>query len=109
MKILLSIVMFCMIIDPTFAITAKAPTELLPPIDTDSTWAIVAIIRYLILLGTILAVMAVTWGGIGLMLATGDDEKMKKSRKTIIFAFIWVMVSGLAYSIVDIITRAHLN
>ena len=42
-------------------------------------------------------------------MATGDDEKMKKSRKTIIYGFVGLVVAGLAYSIVEIITRAQIN
>jgi hypothetical protein len=34
---------------------------------------------------------------------------MKKSRKTIIYAFVGIVVTWLAYSIVDVITRANLN
>lgn len=59
----------------------------LPEVNTDPGVAIASIIRYFLLLAGILAVMAITWGGINFILSSGDDEKIKKARKTIIYAF----------------------
>ena len=53
--------------------------------------------------------MAITWWGIGFILSTGDDEKMKKARKTIIYAFVGLVVAGLAYAIVEVITKSQIN
>ncbi len=84
--------------------------SLLPYTDTLITpgATIAAIIQYFILLTGILAVMAITWGGIKFVLSTGDDEKMKKARYTVIYAFVGLVVAGLAYSIVEIITKIEL-
>jgi hypothetical protein len=57
----------------------------------------------------VLAVLSITWAGIQLIMSVGDEEKMKKSRKTIIYSFIGVILSGLAYGIVTLLTNIRLN
>lgn len=44
-----------------------------------------------------------------MVLATGEEEKMKKARHTMIYAFIGLFVAGLAYGIVTFITNIKLN
>jgi hypothetical protein len=73
----------------------------LPAINKTPDIAIAAIIQYFILITGVLAVMAIT-------LSTGDDEKMKKARYTIIYAFVGLVVAGLAYSIVEVLTKIKL-
>lgn len=112
MKIILGIIIFCVTVFPAFAIEVTAPngnTPLPSIVTTSPDVAIAAIIRFFLLMTWVLAVMAITWWGIGFVLSTGDDEKMKKSRKTIIYAFVWLVVAGLAYAIVSAITRMQLN
>jgi Type IV secretion system pilin len=91
------------------AITVDPPVGVdLPTINETPDLAIAAIIQYFILITGILAVMAITWWGIKFILSTGDDEKMKKARYTIIYAFVGVVVAGLAYSIVEVLTKIEL-
>jgi hypothetical protein len=86
-----------------------SPTEQLPDINNTPSDAIASIIQFFILITGVLAVMVITWWGIGFIMSTGDDEKMKKSRKTIIYAFVGLVVAWLAYSIVEILTKAHIT
>jgi hypothetical protein len=112
MKLIFAIIVVLLsLVDPIFAIEVVKPGNIDFPAVTEGSpeSAVAAIIRFFILLAWILAVMAITWWGIWFVLATGDDEKMKKSRKTIIYAFVGIVVTWLAYSIVDVITRANLN
>jgi hypothetical protein len=44
-----------------------------------------------------------------MVLATGEEEKFKKARYTIIYAFIGLIVSGLAYGIVSFFTNLKLD
>lgn len=106
---ILSIVVLSLSVDSAFAIEVIKPYNLdLPAINDTPETAIAAIIQYFILITGILAVMAITWGGIKFVLSTGDDEKMKKARYTVIYAFVGLVVAGLAYSIVEIITKIEL-
>lgn len=96
-------------VDSVFAISVTSPLpNMLPDIGTEPGVTIAKIIQYFILLTGILAVMAITWGGIKFVLSTGDDEKMKKARYTVIYAFVGIIVAGLAYSIVEVLTNIKL-
>jgi hypothetical protein len=44
-----------------------------------------------------------------MILATGEEEKFKKARYIMIYAFIWLFVSGLAYAVVIFTTNLQLN
>ncbi len=86
------------------------PTQLLPIIN--SKWAgdaIGAIIVWLIRLTAILAVLAITCGSIQMILAIWEDEKFKKARYTMIYAFIGLVVAGLAYASVNFVTNLKLD
>jgi multisubunit Na+/H+ antiporter MnhB subunit len=60
-------------------------------------------------LTAVLTVLAITWAGIQMILATGEEEKFKKARHTMIYAFIGLLVAGLAYGAVTLITNLQLN
>lgn len=49
---------------------------------------IATIIAWLIEITAVLTILAVTWAAIQMILATGEEEKMKKARYTMIYAFI---------------------
>lgn len=44
-----------------------------------------------------------------MILATGEEEKFKKARYTMIYAFIGLIVAGLAYGVVTFITNLKLD
>jgi uncharacterized membrane protein len=50
--------------------------------------AIGTIISWMIGLTAVLTVLAVTWAGVQMILATGEEEKFKKARYIMIYAFI---------------------
>lgn len=80
-----------------------SPVDGLPNPDGPGTDFLASLIAYMIGVVAILAVIGVTWGGIQLVLATGDDEKIKKGRYTIIYSLIGVLVAGVAYGIVSLV------
>lgn len=41
-----------------------------------------------------------------MVLSTGEDEKLKKARYMLIYSMIGVLLAGLAYLIVDTITKS---
>ncbi len=82
----------------------------LPTINTQSSGdAIGAIIAWFIWLTAVLTVIAITWWGIQMILASGEEEKFKKARYTMIYAFIGLIVAGLAYGAVTFITNLNLD
>ncbi len=81
------------------------PTSVLPQ---PSLWpgeVVASIISFGISATAVLAVIAITWWAIQMILASGEEEKIKKWRKMIIFAFVGLIVAGLAYGVVKIITN----
>ena len=44
-----------------------------------------------------------------MILATGEEEKFKKARYTMIYAFIGLLVAGLAYGAVNFVTNLKLD
>ena len=65
-------------------------------------WNLVA---YAIGIAGVLGVIGVTWWGIQMILSSGEDEKMKKARYILIYSLIGVLVAGLAYGVVDVVSR----
>ena len=57
----------------------------------------------------LLAVLALTYGGILMMLSYGDDGKAKGAKKVITYAIIGIIVSGAAYAIIDAVNSLNLS
>lgn len=92
------------------AIIVSPPTQLLPTINNSKPGeAIGAIIAWLIGLTAVLTVLAITWAGVQMILSTGEEEKFKKARHTMIYAFVGLIVAGLAYGTVNFITNVNLT
>ncbi len=53
---------------------------------------------------TVIAVLFIIYGGIQYITAGGDENTMKSAKKTITTAIIGLVVAGLAYAIVTLIT-----
>lgn len=104
--------LFFLLFQDIFAITMDIdrPTRLLPMPNPDSEAGITIakIISYAISLTAVLAVIAITWWAIQMILASWEEEKVKKSRMMIIYAFVWLLVSGLAYGIVKMVTNLQI-
>lgn len=93
--------------------TPPASPEFYPNIANPSTVGsagdtIGGIIAYGIGLTAILAVIAVTWSGIQMFLAVGDEGKFNKAREMLIYALVGVGLSGLAYLIVRVLSSIDL-
>lgn len=96
------------------AVEVTSPTGNLPwladPNSRESSATVIAsLIRFWILFSAVIAIIAIVWAGIQMILATGEDEKIKKSRKIIMFALIGLVITGLAYAVVDIIANLNLR
>lgn len=66
----------------------------------DGEGAIIHFIQQALGFVTLIAVAYVLWAGFQLITAGGDEERMKKSKTTIIQVVIGIVVMWLAYSIV---------
>jgi hypothetical protein len=71
--------------------------------------AIDSIIAWTIGLTAVLTILAITWAGIQMVLAVWEEEKMKKARYTMIYAFVWLIIAWLAYGMVKFVTNLNLD
>jgi hypothetical protein len=68
-----------------------------------------SIIAYAIGIAWVLGVMGITWWGIQMILSVGEDEKQKKARSIIIYSIVWVILAGLAYGIVSLVSSLKIS
>lgn len=94
----------CMLIQEASALVeVTSPTGLLVSTGDPST-AIASLIAGGIGIAAILGVISLTWAGIQMILAAGDDEKIKKAKQMILYSIVGVVLAGLAYGIVKVIS-----
>jgi hypothetical protein len=105
-------------ISTSLALQIGSPTTLLPgspsmeltQVNSSTAGTFIAnIISWLLGITAVLAVLAVTYAGIQMILATGEEEKFKKARHTMIYAFVGLTVAGLAYATVTFVTHLNLD
>jgi hypothetical protein len=70
---------------------------------TSPVMTLSSIITYAIGIAGILGIISMTWGGIQMVLSTGDDEKLKKGRSIMVYSLVGVILAGLAYTLVKIV------
>lgn len=75
----------------------------------DTPISIAKIIKQAIMFVGIFAVMAITYGGILMMLSYGDESKVKGAKGIIQYALIGIVLSGAAYAIIDAVNSLKLN
>jgi hypothetical protein len=82
-------------------------TQVADPTHLSNTVTLDTLIRYgesaLFAIAVIAALFFLTWGGILWTTSGGDKEKVDKARKTIIYAIIGLVVTVLAYAIVNFV------
>ena len=69
----------------------------------DATTSIVTIIKETIKYVGLLAILAISWGGIQFLTSIGNEEKVKHAKQTVIYSLVGVILSVVAYTIIDIV------
>jgi len=67
------------------------------------------IVVFLIGFITLVAVIYIIYAGFQILIWNWDEEKLKKSKQTILYVVIWIIVIWLAYTITDFIITFVLN
>jgi hypothetical protein len=107
-RLFLILVSLCFI-GQVFAVEVISPTDILPTVNADPSTTIAKVIAYFVMLTGVLTVISLTWAAIQMILAVGDDEKVKKARYMIIYSLIGLIISGIAYATVTFVTRLNFN
>lgn len=63
------------------------------------------IVQYLLTFIAIIAVIYIMYAWFNIMIWNGDEEKLKKSRQTIVYVLLWIVVIFLAWPITLFILR----
>lgn len=79
--------------DPNNIVCANSGESVDPVIKT--------VIRYLLIISGIVSVVMVIIGGLKYSTSNGDSAKLSSAKNTIMYAIIGVIISALAYAIVD--------
>jgi hypothetical protein len=66
------------------------------------------IIKQAIMYVGVLAIMALTYGGILMMLSYGDESKLKSAKSVVSYALLGVVLAGGAYAIVEALNALKL-
>jgi hypothetical protein cdiviTM7_00647 len=84
--------------DPNNIVCANSSESVDPVIKT--------VIRYLLIISGIVSVVMVIIGGLKYSTSNGDSAKLSSAKNTILYAIIGVIISALAYGIVDYVFRS---
>lgn len=92
-----------------FANTLPAPVKIgLPFEGAPVATSIGRIIRQMIMFTGVFAIMALTYGGILMMLSYGDESKIKQAKSIVSYALVGVVLAGAAYAIIEAINALKL-
>ena len=108
--LLFIILSFLLSFSLTNADTLPQPDALGLPFEnsTEATTPIVKIIKESIKYVGLLAILALSWGGIQFLTSIGNEEKVKSAKHTVIYSLVGVLLSVVAYTIVDIINSLRI-
>lgn len=84
--------------DPNNIVCANSSESVDPVIKT--------VIRYLLIISGIVSIVMVIIGGLKYSTSNGDSSKLSSAKNTILYAIIGVIISALAYGIVDYVFRS---
>jgi amino acid transporter len=81
-----------------------------PPanVPTDITGAIMNITNWILGFIAIIATLVIIWGGVQYLTAAGNEDQVANAKKTISYGIIGVVIAGLAYAMVIVITTVIL-
>ncbi len=100
------------LIDPAFSATLPPPEKVGLPFESRSGAGvgdgIAIIIKEVIKYIGLLAILALTYGGILTVLSYGEEEKLKSAKKILTYSIVGIVLSGAAYAIIDAINSLTL-
>jgi hypothetical protein len=70
---------------------------------SDLSQMILNLTNYLLFLAGALAVLALIWGGLNYITASGDTKKIELAKMIIYYTLIGLFIAGLAYALVKVI------
>ena len=78
-------------------------------VPTDIRQAIMNITNWILGFVAIIATLVVIYGGVLYLTATGNEEAVEKAKKTMSYGIIGIVICGLAYAIVIVVSTVILS
>jgi heme/copper-type cytochrome/quinol oxidase subunit 2 len=72
-------------------------------VPTDIEIGLMNMINWVLGFVSLVAVLMVIWGGVQYLTSAGDETRSENGKKTVTYAFIGLVITGLAYGIVEVI------
>lgn len=72
-------------------------------VPTDIEKGILNLINWVLGFISMIAVLMVIWGGVQYLTSAGDESKAENGKKTLTYAFLGLIIAGLAYGIIEVI------
>lgn len=78
-----------------------------PPenVPTDIEAAIMNLTNYILGFIAIIATLVIIWGGVQYLTAGGNEDTVSNAKKTISYGIIGMVIAGLAYAMVIVVTQ----
>ena len=119
-KTVLGLVLAALILTPVMALTVAGDTtsafsswgaNCAPAggVPTDIRQAIMNVTNWILGFVAIIATLVVIYGGVQYLTAAGNDEKVEAGKKTISYGVIGIVICGLAYAIVIVVSTVILQ
>lgn len=89
------------------AIKEKTPDEIVKE-DTASIYS-QKVVNYLLWFIYLISVFIIIYAWFNILTSIGDEEKMKNSKRMIIYVIIWTLIIFLAYPIIDFVDNVLSN
>ena len=88
----------------SFPVIASATLEPIEGVPNKSIEEVLGdLTEWLVAFGVTLCMLMIIWGGLNYTASVGDDEKIKKSKKTIHYAIWGILIIGFSYAIIKIV------
>ena len=95
-----------------FAVQSANAQWTLPPniwnLGTDLDEMIMNLTNWLLGFVVMASVVALIWGGVNYISASGDTQKADLSKRIIYYALIGIVVAGIAYAVIKVVTTVIL-
>lgn len=76
---------------------------------TDFDKAVMNMTNWLLGIISLIAVLAIIWGGVQYLTAAGNQDQVRDAKKTIQNAFMGLVIAGIAYAVVKVIVTVILR
>ena len=78
-----------------------------PPtnVPTDIEAAVMNVTNYILGFIAIIATLVIIWGGVQYLTAGGNEDTVSNAKKTISYGIIGMVIAGLAYAMVIVVTQ----